>query len=150
MKIQLLTAAMLLGASMFAAAADDCEVTIEGTDAIKYSVNSIEVPASCEEFKVTLKHVGKMPKASMGHNFVLGLSSDMAAINSDGLKAGPSTDYLKPDDSRIIAKTDMIGGGESTSVTIPVNKLKKDESYTYFCSFPGHSALMKGELKLGS
>lgn len=149
MKIRLITAAILFGASIFAAA-DDCEITVEGNDSIQYSVKSIEVPASCEEFKVTLKHVGKMPKASMGHNFVLGLSTDMAAINSDGLKAGPSTDYLKPDDGRIIAKTDMVGGGESTSVTIPVSKLKKDESYTYFCSFPGHSGLMKGELKLGS
>jgi azurin len=148
-KVQIITAAILFGASMFAAA-ENCEITVEGNDALQYNVKSIEVPASCEEFKVTLKHVGKLPKQSMGHNFVLGLTADMAAINADGLKAGPSNDYLKPDDERVIAATDLIGGGETTSVTIPVSKLSADESYTYFCSFPGHSALMKGELKLGS
>lgn len=149
MKTQLIAAAIALSFSMFAAA-ENCEITVEGNDSIQFNVKSIEVPASCEEFKVTLKHVGKLPKASMGHNFVLGLTSDMAAINADGIQAGPSNDYLKPNDTRVIAATDLIGGGESTSVTIPVSKLQQGESYTYFCSFPGHSGLMKGELKLGS
>lgn len=149
MKTQFIAAAIAFSFSMFAAA-ENCETTVEGNDAIQFNVKSIEVPASCEEFKVTLKHVGKLPKASMGHNFVLGLTSDMAGISADGIQAGLNNGYLKPDDTRVIAATELIGGGESTSVTIPVSKLKEGESYTFFCSFPGHSALMKGELKLGS
>lgn len=149
MKAQFITAAVLFSVSMFAAA-ENCEVTIEGNDALQYNVKSIEVPASCEEFKITLNHVGKLPKASMGHNVVLGLTVDMAKITADGMKAGAANDYLKPDDNRVIAATDMIGGGETTSVTFPVSKLKAGEAYTYFCSFPGHAAIMKGELKLGS
>lgn len=149
MKMKLLSIAILSGMSMFAAA-ENCEITVEGNDSIQFNVKSIEVPASCEEFKVTLKHVGKLPKTSMGHNFVLGLTSDMAAINAEGIQAGPSNNYVKPNDTRVIAATNLVGGGETTSVTIPVGKLQEGESYTYFCSFPGHSALMKGELKLGS
>ena len=41
-----------------------------------------------------------------------------------------------------------MGGGETDSVTFAVTKLGAADSYTYFCSFPGHSAIMKGTLKL--
>ena len=46
------------------------------------------------------------------------------------------------------AHTKIIGGGESDSVTFPVAKLAAADSYTFFCSFPGHSSIMKGTLKL--
>ena len=45
--------------------------------------------------------------------------------------------------------TKTIGGGQMTSVTFPASALKKGESYTYFCSFPGHNALMKGTFSIG-
>ena len=51
-------------------------------------------------------------------------------------------------DKRVIAHTKLLGGGESDAVTFPVASLKAGEAYTYFCSFPGHSALMKGTLAL--
>ena len=43
---------------------------------------------------------------------------------------------------------EMIGGGESTSVTFDVSKLAAGEDYSFFCSFPGHYSLMKGSLTL--
>jgi azurin len=48
----------------------------------------------------------------------------------------------------VIATTKLLGGGESDSVTVDVAKLKAGDAYTFFCSFPGHSALMKGTLQL--
>jgi azurin len=33
-------------------------------------------------------------------------------------------------------------------VAVPVAKLKAGETYAYFCTFPGHAALMKGTLSL--
>ena len=126
--------------------AADCAVTVEGNDAMQYNTKSIEVPASCKDFTVTLKHVGKLPKASMGHNWVLSKAADESAITADAIKAGAAADYLKADDARVIAHTKMIGGGESDSVTFPVSKLAAGESYVFFCSFPGHFALMKGTL----
>lgn len=128
--------------------AADCETEIEGNDMIRFNKESITVPASCKEFKVTLKHVGKLPVASMGHNWVLTKTADMQAVATDAMAAGPNNKYLKPDDNRILAHTDMIGGGESDSVTFDVSKLDAAGEYTYFCSFPGHSSIMKGTLKI--
>ena len=95
-----------------------------------------------------LKHVGKLPKAAMGHNWVLTTAADAKAVATDGIAAGLPKDYLKPADTRVIAATKIIGGGESTEVSLEVGKLKAGESYAYFCSFPGHSGIMKGTLAL--
>lgn len=142
----LLAGAMALAGP--ALAAGPCEADIDSTDAMQFTKATMAVPASCKQFKVTLKHVGKLPKASMGHNWVLAKTADVAAIASDGIAAGLPKDYLKEGDARVIAHTKVIGGGESASVSFDVAKLKAGEAYTYFCSFPGHSALMKGTLTL--
>ena len=44
--------------------------------------------------------------------------------------------------------TKVLGPGESDSVTFSVKKLTATVSYTFFCSFPGHSGIMKGTLRL--
>lgn len=48
----------------------------------------------------------------------------------------------------MIAATELIGGGESTSVTFSTTSLDPGPGYTFFCPFPGHSALMRGTLNL--
>lgn len=128
----------------------DCGITIEGNDRMQYNTNSIAVPASCSEFTITLNHVGSMPVAAMGHNVVVTAASDFSGVAADGLAAGAEADYVKPDDDRVIAATEMIGGGESASVTFSTSKLESGSEYTFFCSFPGHSALMRGTLTFGS
>lgn len=128
--------------------AAQCETQIDGTDQMKFSKASIEVPADCKQFTVKLVHTGKLPKAAMGHNWVLSKTSDVQGIAGDGIKAGLPNDYIKKGDSRVIAHTKMLGGGESDSVTFDTSKLAAGGDYTYFCSFPGHSSLMKGTLKL--
>jgi azurin len=52
-------------------------------------------------------------------------------------------------DKRVLAATPLVGGGQSTSVKFPVSRLTKGGDYTFFCSFPGHYALMKGKLIVG-
>ncbi|HEU4773722.1 MAG TPA: azurin [Lysobacter sp.] len=149
--IRKLSAVALLGvAGMFAlpAMAANCAATVDSTDAMQFTTKSLAVPASCKEFKVTLKHIGQLPKTVMGHNFVLGKTADVSGINADGMKAGADANYVKAGDPRVIAASKLIGGGESTTVTIPVAKLKAGEAYTYFCSFPGHAGIMKGRLTL--
>jgi azurin len=130
------------------ASAATCDVEIEGNDAMKFNKSSIEVPESCKEFTVKLKHTGKLPKAAMGHNWVLTTSADEAGVVKDGMAAGAAKNYVKDGDTRVIAHTSLIGGGESTSVSVNTSKLKAGQSYAYFCSFPGHATLMKGTLKL--
>src|SRR5690606_9677002 len=123
-----------------------CETEIESNDAMQYNVNSITVPASCSEFKITLKHVGKMPVAAMGHNVVITTSDNMQQVVADGMAAGLEADYVKAGDDKVIAHTKMIGGGETTSVTFDVSKIQGGGPYKFFCSFPGHAALMNGTI----
>lgn len=144
----LLAALGALSLSLNTALAQNCEVTIESNDQMRYDTDRVEVPKSCSEFTVNLTHSGQLPKNIMGHNWVLTKSEDMQGVVSDGVAAGLDNDYLKPNDERVIAATPMIGGGEQTSVTFSVSALQEGQDYTFFCSFPGHSALMKGSLVL--
>lgn len=131
-----------------AATVANCATEIEGNDAIQYNVGSITVPASCSEFKITLKHTGKMPVAAMGHNVVITKTADMQAVAADGVAAGAAAGYVKAGDARVIAHSTLIGGGETTSVSFAVSKIKDGGPYEFFCSFPGHSALMKGTISV--
>lgn len=143
------TAAPALDSDKPAAVVADCATEIEGTDAMQYNIGSIVVPASCTEFRITLKHVGQMPVTAMGHNVVIAKAADMQGIGADGIAAGAAAAYVKPGDTRVIAHTELVGGGQSTSVSFPVSSLQGDGPYAFFCSFPGHSALMKGTISVG-
>jgi azurin len=144
------TLAIILSAASLPALAAQCEATIEGNDAMQFNLKEMVVDKSCKQFTVTLKHVGKMPKVAMGHNWVLTKEADRQGVATDGMNAGAAQDYVKQGDSRVIAHTKVIGGGESDSVTFDVSKLTAGEAYAFFCSFPGHWAVMKGTLKLSN
>jgi len=131
-----------------AAVVTDCATEIEANDAMQFNVSSIAVPSSCSDFKITLKHTGKMPVTAMGHDVVIAKQADMAGIDADGMKAGATANYVKADDSRVIAHTKLIGGGETTSVSFPVSKIKDGGPFVFFCSFPGHSTLMHGPISV--
>ena len=139
-------AAPAAAASAKPAVVADCATTIEGNDAMQYNADSITIPASCSQFTVNLKHVGKLAVNVMGHNFVVAKEADMAGINADGMAVAP--EHLKDGDARVVAHTKMIGGGESASVTFDVAKIKDGGPYKFFCSFPGHLALMQGNLQV--
>lgn len=132
-----------------AASSGSCDVTLEGNDRMQFNLDQINVPASCSEFTINLKHVGQLPEAAMGHNVVVVETSDFAGVAADGLTAGAEAGYVPANDDRVIAASEMIGGGESTSVTFSTASLEEGGDYTFFCSFPGHSALMRGSLNFG-
>lgn len=133
----------LFSAPLWAA---ECSVDIQSNDQMQFSTNAISVDSSCKTFTVNLSHTGQMAKNVMGHNWVLSTPGDMQGVLADGTAAGLEQNYLKPDDARVIAHTKVIGGGEKDSVTFEVAKLKAGEQYAFFCSFPGHAAIMKGTL----
>ena len=141
---QQLAAAAVLSLSMAQGAfAKTCELSIEGTDAMQYSTKELTVAKDCTDVKLTLKHAGKLPKTAMGHNWVLASEKDMQAITTAGMTAGVANDYI-PKDAKIIAHTGLVGGGETSTATFKLADLKAGESYKYFCTFPGHSAIMNG------
>ena len=129
------------------AQADECALAIEGNDAMQYNLKEMSVPATCKEVTITLHHSGKMPVTAMGHNWVLSNTADYQALATAGMSAGADHDYLPKDDARILAHTKLVGGGESTSVTFKTEGLA-GKDLTFFCSFPGHFAMMKGTFKV--
>lgn len=143
---RLLLAASVLFASTSAFAA--CSVDIDGNDAMQFNLKNIDVPKSCAEFTVNLSHSGKLAKNVMGHNWVLVKTSDLQAVANDGMAAGLDKDYLKAGDTRVIAHTKVIGGGESTSVTFDVARIKDGGPFKFFCTFPGHMTLMQGSIQV--
>ena len=145
----------LLGGATFlffasSAFANDCAVTVESNDAMQFNTSNVVIPASCDEFTVTLKHTGQLPKQSMVHNWVMTAKADGQAVATDGMSAGLDNNYIKPNDERVIGATEIIGGGEETSTTFSVKGLSKDEDYMFFCSFPGHIGIMQGTVTLES
>ena len=145
--------ALFLGAMSSLYAADNCSMDIRGTDMMTWTdmagkpIPVLTVPARCDTFTITMWHVGKMPKTAMGHNIVVAKSSDIKGIVKDGMRYGIGTDYLKPSDTRVLVASKMIGGGEKTSVKVPVAKIK-DGDYSFFCSFLGHDRKMRSRLEV--
>lgn len=128
--------------------AAECKVDVDSTDQMSFNTKEITIDKSCKTFTVNLTHSGNLPKNVMGHNWVLSKAVDMVGITTDGMAAGIDKNYLKDGDTRIIAHTKIIGAGEKDSVTFDVSKLTAGESYQFFCSFPGHSSMMKGAVVL--
>ena len=117
------------------------EIVIEGNDKMKFNLSEIKVEAGTT-VKLTLKHVGKLPKQAMGHNFVLLKKGvEMKDFAMAAMKVRDN-DYIPVDTDQVIAYTDLIGGGEST--TIEFEAPEKGE-YTFLCTFPGHFGLMNGK-----
>lgn len=138
------SAAIILILLSSTANANECELDITATDAMQFDKKELSVPASCKEVTLTLTHSGQLPKTAMGHNWVLSNATDMQAIANDGMAAGAANNYVKPEDTRVIAHTEIVGGGESTSITFSIDGLTPATMYRFFCSFPGHWAIMQG------
>lgn len=125
----------------------ECKMEISSDDTMRFDTKEINVKSSCTDFAITLKHTGKIPKAAMGHNVVIAALADKAGVVADGLEAKLENDYVKPNDTRVIAATPLIGGGETATVVFKTSKLKGGE-FEFFCTFPGHAAMMTGKIQL--
>ncbi|WP_404399937.1 azurin [Idiomarina seosinensis] len=142
---------LLLGSALFvanSALANDCELTIDSNDNMRFDTKEMSVPASCSEVTVKLTHSGNLAKNVMGHNWVLSEASDMQSVVQQGMSAGLDNDYVPSGSDAVIAATEVIGGGESTSVTFSTDGMSADGNYKFYCTFPGHSAIMQGEFKI--
>lgn len=143
--LTLLAPALLLMMPL-SASAETCELSISSNDQMQYNKSEMVVGSNCDEVTVELEHTGELSAQQMGHNWVLVESGDYQAVSQEGMNAGMANDYVPQDDERVIANTEVIGGGETTSVTFDVSELESGGDYTFFCSFPGHSSVMQGEL----
>ena len=129
-------------------AADSCEQVIEGNDMLQFNLKEMKVSAACDSVTVTLKHTGVMAAEVMGHNWVLTSDVDFMPVATAAAGAGLENNYVPVGDDRVLSATSIIGGGEETSVTFSIGSLSAGDDYTFFCSFPGHYAIMKGSFKV--
>lgn len=121
------------------------QVEIGATDAMQYTLEQFEVEAG-QTVELTLTHLGRLGVEVMGHNVVILQSgNDPVEFGARVMEEGGAADneYL-PDALRgdVVASTDMIGGGETTTITFTA----PDEPglYAFVCTFPGHYAAMNG------
>ncbi len=124
---------------------DTIEVELNAEDTMKFDKNEIRVHAG-QQVRLTLNHVGKLPKSSMGHNFVLlSQGTDVNAFATKAVQEGKAPDFEVPESmlSEVIAHTKTIGGGESVTIEFTAPAAG---TYDYICSFPGHAAMMNGKL----
>lgn len=121
-------------------------VTIESSDLMQFDVKEFKVKAG-SKVKLVFKHVGKLPKTSMGHNVVI-LKKGLKAVQSGSLfmrGGSPANDYVPESQKQnVVAHTKLIGGGEQDTIefTAPVEA----GIYEYLCTFPGHFAIMNGKM----
>ncbi len=117
-------------------------ITINGGDDMKFDLSEIKVKEG-QTVRLTLNHTGKMTKEVMGHNFVLlAAGTDLTAFATEAI-AAKDNDYIPASmQDNVIVHTHTIGGGETARIefTAPAKG-----TYDFLCSFPGHSALMKGK-----
>jgi azurin len=148
--VKLLAPLLLAGLALAPSAhARVCAITVDSTDQMTFVQKDIKVAGDCTQVKLTLRHTGKLAATAMGHNWVLTETKHYQPVAMAGMRMTLADSYLPKGDARVIAHTSVIGGGQSTSVTFATAKLKKGGDYTFFCSFPGHFAMMKGKLVFG-
>ncbi|MEM9848851.1 MAG: azurin [Bacteroidota bacterium] len=119
------------------------KVTIDITtgDEMKYNTKLIKVKEG-QTVTINLAHTGQMEEKVMGHNFVLLKQYTDPAEFAAKATAAYDNEYIPEDSDEIIAHTEMIGGGESTSITF---EAPAKGVYDFLCSFPGHYGLMNGK-----
>ncbi len=117
------------------------EIVLTSNDLMQFNKTEIKVKAG-KKIKLTLKHVGKLDKKIMGHNFVL--LKQGVSISAFGNKAVTyaNNEYIPNDTQDVIAHTKMIGAGETAVIEFDA---PAPGTYDFLCSFPGHYAIMKGK-----
>ncbi len=111
-------------------------VEITADDKMRFNIESFAVPVG-GPVKLKLVNLGKMPKATMGHNLVI-LGADIN-VNTFATDAASSrdNDYIPLQYSGgIIAATKLLGPGESDTVEFTAPEVAGD--YNFLCSFPAH------------
>lgn len=120
-------------------------VVIVANDTLKFSVTRIDAHPG-EQIHVQLRNEGTMPKAGMGHNWILlKADADLGKFAMAAISARDNEYVPKALQSEIIASIPLLGPKEVGDVTFscPITPGK----YPFICSCNGHSmAGMRGDL----
>lgn len=120
---------------------DVVEITLNANDQMRFDKNELRVKSG-QTVRLTLNHTGQMAENVMGHNFVLlEEGTDVSEFGQEAARA-QDNEYIPANSEDVIANTEMIGGGESTTIEF---EAPAAGTYVFICSFPGHYALMQGK-----
>lgn len=138
-------ACVLAGCSGSHKMAPPKNVEMTGDDDTKFNVASFEVKSG-QLVTLTLKNIGELPKEAMAHNWVLLERGANAARLVQAGEEHPESDYITAEYARrVLAKTKLLGPGESDSVTFTAPY--DPGPYEYICTFPEHYGRgMKGTM----
>tara|TARA_R110002049_G_scaffold211159_2_gene382182 strand:- start:2626 stop:3132 length:507 start_codon:yes stop_codon:yes gene_type:complete len=117
------------------------DVVLTSNDAMQFNKKEIRVKAG-QKVTLTLKHIGKLDKKVMGHNFVLLKQGTNLTAFGNKAAAFANNGYIPTDTEDVIVHTKLIGGGETAVIEFDA---PEKGIYEFLCSFPGHYALMKGK-----
>lgn len=120
---------------------DVVEITLSANDQMRFDKNELRVKSG-QTVRLILRHTGQMAENVMGHNFVLlEEGTDVSEFGQEAARA-QDNDYIPANSENVIAHTEMIGGGETTTIEF---EAPAAGTYDFICSFPGHYALMQGK-----
>lgn len=117
------------------------EVSITGNDQMQFNKNELRVKAG-QTVRLTLNHSGQLAENVMGHNVVILKQGTDVTDFATRAASARDNDYIPADSDAVIAHTEMIGGGESTTIEF---EAPEAGTYTFICSFPGHYVQMQGK-----
>ena len=115
------------------------DIAVDG-DALKFAAETLTVTAG-SKVVLTFDNVSTVNQ----HNWVLVNAGDKDAVAADGTAAGPTNDWLKPDDPRVIAHTALLGPGDTGEVRFTAPAAG---TYQFVCTFPGHNFTMFGDFQV--
>ena len=118
----------------------EVSITINAGDDMKYDLAEIKVKEG-QTVKITLNHTGKLAKEAMGHNWALLAQGTIVSEFAAKAMQAKDTDYIPAGATEVIVHTKLIGGGQSDTIEF---QAPAKGVYEFICTFPGHSAVMKG------
>jgi len=120
----------------------DYDFLIGTKPGLKYDITLLEVKAG-SKVKLTFNNVDDMP-----HNLVIVAPGSVNEIGTMALNMGlegSKRNYI-PNTNKVLFHTKLRPPGTTESIYFIAPS--KPGSYTYVCTYPGHSALMQGTLKV--
>lgn len=128
-----------------AAATPPIKVEITANDQMRFSTRKIEGKVGVP-MEITIKHIGKIPKASMSHNLVILKPGSMMAMVSAKCVQATDNNYIATDaesKAAILAYSPQLGPGESHVIKFTPTEAGE---YPYMCTYPGHFSEMQGKI----
>lgn len=117
------------------------KVIIKSNDGMRFNLDEIKVKSG-STIELTLLHTGKRTKEEIGHNFVLLQQEVEVRSFAMSVLGKKENGYVPESKEDIIVFSEVIGGGESTTITF---EAPAKGIYNFLCSVPGHFGLMQGK-----